>query len=230
MVGFVVDENVQIHGGNGFVADYPAERRYRDARVNRIFEGTNEINRLLVPATLIKRALKGGLPLIAAARAVQDELTSVAPPDGVVDAEPLAVERKLAASIRKTTLAMIGLSMDTWRESLAHEQEAVMMLSDLMLDAFAADSAVLRAVRARAASHPLASLHADAATVVAHDAGLHAEATARTLLGFMLAGDAQRTALAGLRRLLKVPPTNTVAARRRIADAVSAKRAYPFAQ
>ncbi len=81
MVDFVVDENVQIHGGNGFVADYPAERRYRDARVNRIFEGTNEINRLLVPGILIKRGLKGGLPLIKAAKALRDELLSVAPPD-----------------------------------------------------------------------------------------------------------------------------------------------------
>jgi hypothetical protein len=102
MVDYAVDENVQVHGGNGFVADYPAERRYRDARVNRIFEGTNEINRLLVPGVLIKRALKGGLPLMAAAKAVQDELMTVAPPDGGADAGPLANERRVVASLRKT--------------------------------------------------------------------------------------------------------------------------------
>jgi alkylation response protein AidB-like acyl-CoA dehydrogenase len=228
MVDFVVDENVQIHGGNGFVADYPAERRYRDARVNRIFEGTNEINRLLVPGVLIKRALKGGLPLVAAAKAVQDELMSVGPPDAGADNAPLANERRVVASLRKTVLATVGLSMQTWGESLQHEQEALMSLSDLIIDTFIAESSMLRAAQAVAASHPQAALHIDAATVIAHDAGLHADATARTLLASMQTGDALRTSLAGLRRILKVPPVNTVAARRRIADAITGRKAYPF--
>ena len=228
MVDFVVDENVQIHGGNGFVADYPAERRYRDARVNRIFEGTNEINRLLVPGVLIKRALKGGLPLVAAAKAVQDELMSVGPPDAGTDNTPLANERRVVASLRKTVLATVGLSMQTWGESLQHEQEALMSLSDLIIDTFTAESALLRAAQAVASSHPQASLHVDAATVIAHDAGLHADATARTLLASMQTGDALRTSLAGLRRILKVAPVNTVAARRRIADAITDRKAYPF--
>jgi len=230
MVDFVVDENVQIHGGNGFVADYPAERRYRDARVNRIFEGTNEINRLLVPGVLIKRALKGGLPLVAAAKAVQDELMSVGPPAGADGAPlaPLSNERRVVASLRKTVLATVGLSMQTWGESLQHEQEALMSLSDLIIDTFIAESSMLRAAQAVAASHPHAALHIDAATVIAHDAGLHADATARTLLASMQSGDALRTSLAGLRRILKVPPVNTVAARRRIADAITDRKAYPF--
>jgi len=228
MVDFVVDENVQIHGGNGYVADYPAERRYRDARVNRIFEGTNEINRLLVPGVLIKRALKGGLPLIAAAKAVQEELLSVAPPDAGGGDGPLSAERRVVAALRKTVLVAVGLSMQTWGEALQHEQEVLMSLSDLMLEAFTAESAVLRAAQAAAANHPLAPLHADAAVVITHDAGLRAEMGARTLLASMQTGDALRTSLAGLRRILKVPPVNTIAARRRIADAVSARRAYVF--
>ena len=228
MVDFVVDENVQIHGGNGYVADYPAERRYRDARVNRIFEGTNEINRLLVPGVLIKRALKGGLPLIAAAKAVQEELLSVAPPDAGGGDGPLSAERRVVAALRKTVLVAVGLSMQTWGEALQHEQEVLMSLSDLMLEAFTAESAVLRAAQAAAANHPLAPLHADAAAVITHDAGLRAEMGARTLLASMQTGDALRTSLAGLRRILKVPPVNTIAARRRIADAVSARRAYVF--
>ena len=228
MVDFVVDENVQIHGGNGYVADYPAERRYRDARVNRIFEGTNEINRLLVPGVLIKRALKGGLPLIAAAKSVQDELMTVASPDAGADAGPLANERRVVSSLRKTVLATLGLSMQTWGEALQQEQEALMSLSDLIIETFTAESALLRAAQAVATSHPMASLHADAATVIAHDAGLRADATARTLLASMQTGDALRTSLAGLRRILKVAPVNTVAARRRIADAVSLRGAYPF--
>jgi len=228
MVDFIVDENVQIHGGNGFVADYPAERRYRDARVNRIFEGTNEINRLLMPGILIKRGLKGGLPLIQAAKAVRDELMTVAPLDASASDAPLAAETRVAAALRKTVLVAVGLAMETWGEKLQQEQEALMMISDLMSEAFAAESATLRAAQAMAALSPIASLHVDAAVVITHDAGLRAEATARTLLGSMLTGDALRTSLAGLRRVLKVPPTNTVAARRRIADAVSARRAYPF--
>ena len=228
MVDFVVDENVQIHGGNGFVVDYPAERRYRDARVNRIFEGTNEINRLLIPGILIKRGLKGGLPLIKAAKALRDELMSVTPPDAPGADDVLGAEKRIAAGLRKTVLVAVGLAMETYGESLQHEQEALMMLSDLMIEAFAAESATLRAAQAAAAGKPSASLHADAAIVIAHDAGLRAEAIARTLLGSMLTGDALRTSLAGLRRVLKVPPVNTIAARRRIADAVLSRRAYPF--
>ena len=235
MVDFLVDENVQIHGGNGFVADYPAERRYRDARVNRIFEGTNEINRLLVPGMLIKRGLKGGLPLNAAANAVSDELMSVAPPEAAAPGARLAAELKIAQSLKKTMLVAIGLAMETYGQSLEKEQEVLMALSDLMLDTFACESAVLRATAAASAAagglQPAgasADLHVDAAAVLAHDAGLRAEMNARTLLGGMLSGDAQRTALAGLRRILKVPPVNTIAARRRIADAVTSTLHYPY--
>ncbi len=230
MVDFVVDENVQIHGGNGFVADYPAERRYRDARVNRIFEGTNEINRLLMPGILIKRSLKGTLGLIPAAKALLDELMSVSPAaaDAGQGDDPVAMAMRTSAALRKTVLVAMGLAMETFGEKLHQEQEALMALSDLLIEAFAAESAALRASQAAAASHAAAAIQADAAAVIAHDAGLRAEATARTLFASMLTGDSLRTSLAALRRVLKVPPVNTVAARRRIADAVTARRAYPF--
>ncbi|HEX5069987.1 MAG TPA: acyl-CoA dehydrogenase family protein [Vicinamibacterales bacterium] len=215
MADFVVDENVQIHGGNGFVGDYPAERRYRDARVNRIFEGTNEINRLILPATLIKRGTKANPGLIDAMQAVRHDEVTAAPQD-------------VATSLRQTVLLAVGLAMDTHGDNLPKEQETLMALADLMIDAFGADSATLRASQAAAISHPLAALHADAASVIAHDAGLRAEATARTLFASMLNGEAQRAALAALRRLLDVPPVNTIAARRRLADAVTSRRGYPF--
>ena len=230
MADFVVDENVQIHGGNGFVADYPAERRYRDARVNRIFEGTNEINRLLLPSTLIKRGAKGALPLAAAVGAVQDELMAASPraerPDAAAD--PISVARRAATALRKISLMSVGLAMETMGDALQGEQEILMALADLMIDAFAVDSATLRAGQAAAMSHPLATLHADAAGIIAHDAGLRAETTARTLFGSLLEGDTQRRALAALGRVLTVPPVNTIAARRRIADVVTSRRAYPF--
>jgi alkylation response protein AidB-like acyl-CoA dehydrogenase len=223
MIDFVVDESVQVHGGNGFVRDYPAEGRYRDARVNRIFEGTNEINRLLVPGLLVKRALKGVLPLRNAVKAVQDEIltgttgtTGTTSPTGAI-----------VASLKKTSLVALGLAIETYGEALAQEQEALMLLSDIIMDTFAAESVALRAAQA-AGGHSSAALHAAAASVFVHDAGLRIEMEARTLLGAMLSGDALRTALAGLRRILKVPPVNTVAARREIADAVVAKRAYVF--
>ena len=230
MVDYVVDENVQIHGGNGFVADYPAERRYRDARVNRIFEGTNEINRLLMPGILIKRGLKGALPLIASAKALRDSLMSVSPPEATPPGGVLDAETRIVDALRKTVIVAVGLSMETFGERLQDEQETLMALSDLMIDAFAAESSVLRARQAAAAGGAMASLHADAASVIAHDAGLRAEMISRTLVGSILEGDSQRMALAGLRRILKVPAVNTTAARRRIAEAVLAKRAYPFSE
>ena len=126
MVDYVVDENVQIHGGNGFVADYPAERRYRDARVNRIFEGTNEINRLLVPGMLIKRALKGALPLVAAAKALRDELmtpgagskdpaSAASGALGLQTQGPLVDASRMATGLKKTALAAMGIAMETHR-------------------------------------------------------------------------------------------------------------------
>ncbi|HEX7777986.1 MAG TPA: acyl-CoA dehydrogenase family protein [Vicinamibacterales bacterium] len=228
MLDFVIDEEVQIHGGNGFVRDYPAERRYRDARVNRIFEGTNEINRLLVPTMLLRRAVKSGLPLMAAAKAVQDELVSVAPPAAPGGDEPLANERRTVAGLRKTALAALGLAATTYGEALQHEQEVLMLVSDIVMETFAAESATLRAAQAAAAGHPMAALQADAAAVFTHDAAGRVETHARTLFAAMLAGDALRTTLAGLRRILKIAPMNTVVPRRRIADAVTHRKGYIF--
>jgi len=223
MIDFVVDESVQVHGGNGFVEDYPAEGRYRDARVNRIFEGTNEINRLLVPGLLIKRALKGVLPLIQTARAIEEEIatgtTGTTGPTGTMGT---------VTALKKTTIATLGLAVQTYGETLTQEQEALMILSDLLLDTFAAESTALRAAQAAASGHPAAAVHAAVASVFVHDAGLRVEMQARTLLAAMLSGDAQRTALAALRRILKVPPVNTIAARREVAEAVVARKGYCF--
>jgi alkylation response protein AidB-like acyl-CoA dehydrogenase len=223
MLDYVVDECVQVHGGNGFVADYPAEARYRDARVNRIFEGTNEINRLLVPAMLIKRALKDGLPIVKAAKAIQEEILS-----GPTGATGPTGTTGTTGTLKKTALVALGLAMQTHGEALQNEQEALILLSDIVMDTFAADSVTLRAVQATRTGAPDAELHAAAADVFVHDAALRIEAAARTLLGSLLAGDAQRTALAGLRRILKPAPMNTIALRRLIADAVANKRGYPF--
>jgi len=224
MLDYVLDENVQIHGGNGFVRDYPAERHYRDARVNRIFEGTNEINRLLVPGMLARRAVKGGLPLIAAARKLQDELLAPSLPeplaDGILDTEARAVN-----AMKKVALMVLGTAMQTYGEKLADEQEVLTVSADILIDVFACDSVVARARASRART---AELQASAARVLVNDAAGRVELLARSALASMHEGDMLRTLLAALRRLLKVTPVNTVVPRRGIAEAVVARRGYPF--
>ena len=229
-LNYVLDENIQIHGGNGYVHDYPAERHYRDARVNRIFEGTNEINRLLIPGMLIRRAVKGDLALIPAAKALQEEL--LGPPsmpssgdgDGV-----LADELRAIRAFKKTALMVFGLAMQTFGTKLTDEQEVLMHLADITIDVFSAESAALRAQAAAAAGGARASLHVDAARVFVNDAALRIDASARQALAATVDGDTLRTMLAALRRLLKVTPINTVAARRRLADETVTRGAYPFA-
>jgi len=228
MLDYVLDENVQIHGGNGFVRDYPAERHYRDARVNRIFEGTNEINRLLIPGMLIKRALKGGLPFIAAAKQLQQELLG-APTQAPTGASPAELVDGPIAGMKKAATMVLGLAMQTYGEDLEQQQEVLMLASDIMMDAFMAESAALRAAQAAGAGAPTAALQADAAAVLTHDAALRADAAARTALQHITSGDTQRTMLAALRRVLKAVPVDTIAARRRLADAVTERKAYLFA-
>ena len=227
VLDYVLDENIQVHGGNGFVKDYPAERHYRDARVNRIFEGTNEINRLLIPGMLAKRAIKGDVPIIAAARALQDELLG---PPGMpaADDAPLAEERRAVEAFKKTALMVFGLAMQTYGQKLAEQQEVLMNVADIMIDVFSAESAVLRAL-AQSDATPQGALHADAARVFVNDAAIRIDAAARQALAAMTKGDTLRTMLAALRRLLKFTPIDTVTLRRRLADEAVARGGYIFA-
>jgi len=226
-LNYVLDENIQIHGGNGYVRDYPAERHYRDARVNRIFEGTNEINRLLIPGMLIRRALKGDLPLIPAAKALQDEL--LGPPQAPsMDDGVLADEHRAVEAFKKTALMVLGLAMQTFGQKLTDEQEVLMHAADILMDVFAAESAVLRAEATSSRKAGNASLHVDAARVFVNDAALRIDASAKQALAATVDGDMLRMMLAGLRRLIKVTPVNTAALRRRLADETVARGAYPF--
>jgi alkylation response protein AidB-like acyl-CoA dehydrogenase len=220
MIDYAVDENVQIHGGNGFVRDYTAERAYRDARVNRIFEGTNEINRLLIPGMLIRRALKGGLPLIPAAKKLQDEILTPSMPEPPSD-EPLESERRTLAAMKKTALMVLGTAMQTYGEKLTDQQELLTLAADIIMDVYAAESVLLRATAQR-------GLHRAAAQVYISDAAGRVELAARSALAAMSDGDTLRTMLAALRRLLKSTPANTVALRREIADATVNRMGYPF--
>jgi alkylation response protein AidB-like acyl-CoA dehydrogenase len=222
---FVLDENVQIHGGNGFVKDYPAERHYRDARVNRIFEGTNEINRLLISGMLIRRAVKGNLALIPAALKLQDELLSrpseLEPrTDGLLDEQRAAVR-----AFKKIAIMSIGLAMQRYGEEVTEQQEVLMGIADIVIAVACAESALLRA---SAATGPKTPFHVDAASVFINDAASRVEAGAKQLLAAMAEGDTLRTHLAALRRLLKVMPIDTVSRRRSIADETVRRGSYIF--
>ena len=224
---YVLDENIQIHGGNGYVRDYPAERHYRDSRVNRIFEGTNEINRLLIPGMLARRAVKGDLGIIAAARALQEEL--LGPPSLPADDDsPLADERRTVESFKKASLMVLGLAMQTYRDKLAEQQEVLMHLADMLIDTYAAESALLRASVSASNRIAGAPLQADATRVLVSDAAMRIEAAARQALAAMLDGDTLRTMVAALRRLFRQMPINTAALRRRLADEAVAKGGYIF--
>jgi len=229
VVDYIIDENVQIHGGNGFVKDYPAEGHYRDARVNRIFEGTNEINRLLIPGMLMKKAVKGELALIPAAKKLQDEIMSPSMSLAEDTEGVLAAELRACGAFKKVVLMVAGTAMQAYGQKIEQEQEVLSYLADLVTDAYTAESAVLRAIDAANRKVQDAALHADAAAVFTHEAAGRVELNARAALAAMAEGDVLRTQLAALRRLLKVMPANTVAMRRRLADATMARKGYLFA-
>jgi alkylation response protein AidB-like acyl-CoA dehydrogenase len=226
---YVLDENVQIHGGNGYVRDYPAERHYRDARVNRIFEGTNEINRLLVPGMLVKRALKGDLALIPAARRLLDEIMSpsLAAPESANE-RPLAAATRGVEAFKKVTVLSLGAALERFGSKLQDEQEVLLWIADVVIDTYAAESALGRARAAEVLAPSEVALHCAAVTVFVNDAAMHIETTSRQILAAIAEGDALRTHLAALRRVLKVLPVDTVRPRRALADETVARGRYLF--
>ena len=227
MLDFVLDENIQIHGGNGYVRDYPAERHYRDSRVNRIFEGTNEINRLLIPGMLARRAVKGDIPLIAAAKALQDEL--LGPPSAPAsDGSILGDERRAIEAFKKAALMVFGVALQTYGQKLADQQEVLIHTADMLMEVYAADSVVLRAIAVSNGNASRGSLHVDAARVLVSDAAMRIESSGRQGLAAMVEGDTLRTLLAAFKRLFKMQPANTAVLRRRIADAAVERGGYPF--
>ncbi len=226
---YCADENVQIHGGNGFTEDYPAEGVYRDCRVNRIYEGTNEINRLLIPGQLIKRAMKGGLPLFAAAMKLQEELLAGPSFDTDEDDSPLAQERKLAANAKKVALALIGSAAQKFQAALQEQQMILCWTADVIIDTFLLDSAIARTAkliaRDGADKHQAAI---DATKLFTHDAINRIEVAAKNALAAIVEGDELRMMLVALKRFTKMEPLNTAAIRERLADKVVAAGGYIF--
>jgi len=216
VLDYVVDEAVQVYGGYGYSAEYPVERYYRDSRVNRIFEGTNEINRLLIPGMLLKRAAAGRLGLHAAARAVVDEVMSVSMPSE--PSGPLGAELAALTQSKKALLFTAGSAIQKFGDTIRDEQEVLMRISDIVMEVFAIDTAVHRVMKQTSSS--TRAVHEDMARTFINDAMSRVEFSARQVLAAVAEGDALRTQLGALRRLLRWVPINTVKSRQRIAEYV----------
>jgi alkylation response protein AidB-like acyl-CoA dehydrogenase len=214
VLDYCVDEGVQIHGGYGYHQDYPIERAYRDSRINRIFEGTNEINRLLVSGMLLKRAVKGHLPLISAAQGLLGEALA-GPSFGEPDDAPLAEERRITSNAKKIALLAAGVALQHFHTELENRQEVLAGISDIILEVYAMESALLRAAKLLESGR--GALAADMTAVFTRDALTRVEATARTVLAACGEGDGLRANLAFLRRLTRHEPIDAIAARQRIA-------------
>ncbi|HEX8163925.1 MAG TPA: acyl-CoA dehydrogenase family protein [Pyrinomonadaceae bacterium] len=227
--GYTADEMVQIYGGYGYSADYPAEAAYRDARINRIFEGTNEINRMLIPGMLMKRAISGQLALLPAAQRLMEEVLSPAPASFDEDEEALAAEMKLAQNAKKVALMTLGTAAQKYMTKLAEQQEILLGVADIIIDTYAMESAILRAQKMVASQgEEKAARYLDMVRVFTNDAVERVETSARGVLAAMSEGDELRTLLAALRRFTKRTPANTVAARQRVAEVVIQANRYAF--
>jgi alkylation response protein AidB-like acyl-CoA dehydrogenase len=226
---YVADEMVQIFGGYGYSADYPAERAYRDSRINRIFEGTNEINRMLIPGRLMKNAMSGRLALLPAAQALMDEVLSPQMSGFDDDDSLLAAEQKLTTNAKKVALMTLGTAAQKYMMKLADQQEILMGIADIIMDTYAMETAILRARKLVAAKGESASeRYLDMTRVFCNDAVVRIEARAKNTLSGMAEGDELRTLLAALRRFTKLQPMNTIAARQRIANAMIEKNKWVY--
>ncbi|WP_309120724.1 acyl-CoA dehydrogenase family protein [Paenibacillus sp.] len=222
---FVADEGVQIHGGYGYVQEYKIERIYRDSRINRIFEGTNEINRMLIPGTLLKKALKGELALLQKAQQFQSELLSYSPPASFEGA--LEQEAHLVRTMKKLFLLVGGAAVQKYGMHLEKEQEALSALADMMILTYAAESALLRTKKRIAAAGEAKAQQAIAMTrVYAQEAFDAIEGLAKRQLAAMEEGDALRTMLSALKKLARHQPINATALKREIAARVIDSEKY----
>ncbi len=229
MLSFAADELVATMGGYGFVEDYPAERFYRDARINRIFEGTNEINRLIITGWLMKRALKGQLPLLPAIKKIMDEVTQPLSLDGAGDGgELLAREAEGLAAAKKIALFAAGVASQRFMTALEEQQEVMADLADIIMQVYALESALLRARKLAGTKHKAAAVAAAMTGMLADETMALAEQAARRVLAACGEGDILRTQLAILRRLARYTPADAVGLSRAVARHCVAVERYPF--
>ena len=225
---FVVDEGVQVHGGNGFSAEYNISRAYRDSRINRIYEGTNEINRLLTLDMTLKRAMQGRLDLMGPAMGVQKELMSI-PDFGADDETPFAKELKLIANLKKAILLTSGAAVQKLMAKIENEQEILMNIADMAIETFNAESVLLRVMKlVDQRGENNCKLYLDIVHTYLYDAADRVNKSGKDAINSFADGDDQRMILMGLKRFTKTEPFNTKDSRRRIADKMIAEGKYSF--
>jgi alkylation response protein AidB-like acyl-CoA dehydrogenase len=228
-LGFCVDEYVQILGGYGFCSEYPAERYYRDSRINRIWEGTNEINRMLVPGTMMRRALQGRLNLLPAAQAVAGDLMSYSPLSVELPDTPLALQEHVVRMSKKIALMVAGVAAQKFMQDLAKEQEVMAKLAEIVIEIFAMESGLLRTQKIIAAEgEEKAKYQIGAVKVYVDDMIPKIEMWAKQILAYVEEGDMLRTQMAGVKKLARYQAIDTVTLRREIADRIIELEAYPF--
>ncbi len=221
----VVDEAVQLHGGYGFMQEYEVERMYRDSRINRIFEGTNEINRLLVPGTLLKKAMKGELPLLQQAQGLQEELMMMMPEEP--GTEPLEQEKYLLKNAKKIVLLGAGLAAQKYMQKIEQEQEILANLADMAADVYNMEAAILRTEKALNQTGKEKNQQKLLYTqVYVQEAFTRIEADAKEILIAVEEGDTLRMMLSSLRKLTRHTPTNVIAKKREIAQAIIEEEKY----
>ncbi len=228
VLDYVVDEALQIHGGYGYIHDYAIERGYRDSRINRIWEGTNEINRLLIMDMLTKRTMKNRLPVLGAAQKVANELLTLRI-EIERDDEKLTMQKEMVEIAKKITLLVAGVAVQKYMMKLSEEQEILGLLSDMVIEVFAMESALLRAMKSmERAGDEKAQIRKDMVKVYVHEAFDRIESFAKQTLSAIAEGDMLRTQLSALKKLTRFTPVNTIGLRREIADYVIKIGRYPF--
>ena len=228
MMDYIVDEALQIHGGYGYIHDYAIERGYRDSRIGRIVEGTNEINRLLIMDMLTKRAMKNRLPFLATAQKVANELLTLRPKVEMDDGK-LTLQKEMVEMSKKIALLVAGAAVQKYMMKLAEEQEILSSISDIVIEVFAMESALLRAMKSMEKfGDEKSQIQKAMVQVYVNDAFNRLEGFAKQAFAAIAEGDTLRTQLSALKNLTRFTPVNTVALRREIADAVIKVGRYPF--
>ena len=229
VLDFVVDEGVQIHGGNGFSDEYEISRAYRDSRISRIFEGTNEINRMLIVDMLLKRGMKGALDLMGATVALSKELMVIPDFGETIEDEAFAKEKKYISNFKKAILMVAGAAVQKLMMNLDKEQEILMNIADMMIDTYNAESALLRVIKLTDTyGAAAASLQTDMMRTYVYDAADRINKNGKDALNAFADGDELRMMHMGIKRFTKVEPFNTKAARRRVADKMIEENGYCF--
>ena len=226
---YCVDEYVQILGGYGFTAEYPAERYYRDSRINRIWEGTNEINRMLVPGTMMRRAMQGKLGLLQAAQAIAGELMTYSPLSVQLPDTPLAVQEHMVKMSKKIALMVAGVAAQKFQQKLAREQGVLARIADIIIEIFAMESGLLRTLKLiDSVGEEKAKYQIAATKAYVDDTIPRIELWAKQALAYVEEGDMLRTQLAGLKKLARYQPINTISLKTEIADRIIDLESYPF--